>query len=88
MGHYPSSGMPYADPSNPDTFDVKGEPKKVPDIGKARTEDQDAGGDAARAELGAGVKTATRSASESSMGRVSIPTEPEGLSPSPYNRKG
>jgi len=86
--HRPSSGQPYQDPSNPDTFDVKGDPKKVQEIGKASTEDQDAGGDAALSELGAGIRKATRSASGTSEGRASIPTDPEGLAPSPYNRKG
>ena len=90
MGHSPSSGQPYTN-TNPDgnPFAPAGEPKRVQEVGGASSEgtapDE---GDAALAELGAGLKKKTRSASGTSSGKVALPTASEGLRRSPYNRPG
>lgn len=86
--HRPSSGQPYTN-TNPDgnPFAPSGEPKRVQEIGGASSEGVEPdGGDAALAALGAGIKKKTKSASGTSSGKVSLPTAPEALRNSPYNR--
>ena len=88
--HAPSSGAPYTN-TNPDgnPFAPAGEPKRVQEISGASTEGVEPdGGDAALAELGAGLKKRTKSASGTSSGKVALPTASEGLRNSPYNRPG
>ena len=92
MGHQPSSGAPYCDPGNPADlyFSVSGDaPKKVQEMGGAKTEGTEPDeGDAALGEFGAGIQKKTRSASGTSIGKPPLPTAPEGLAKSPYNRPG
>lgn len=69
-------------------FSPQGDPKKVQRMSGASSEGTEPDeGDAALAELGAGIKKRTKSSSLAKDGeRVPISLESEGLAKSPYNR--
>lgn len=94
MGHQPSSGAPYCDPSNPKDlyFSVEGDTPEMVQKQYGGTSSDGADpdqGDAALSELGAGIKKRTKSSSSKSGGKAPITFgEDELMNLNPANRPG